>query len=54
MIDGWTAEEAQAAGVDLWEALRTHGTSEPLWKLGCGVSAEPNVSALDLGVILIM
>ena len=54
VIDGWTAEEAQAAGVDLWEALRTHGTSEPLWKLGCGVSAEPNVSALDLGVILIM
>lgn len=54
VIDGWTADEARTAGVDLWEALRTHGTSEPLWKLGCGVSAEPNVSALDLGVILIM
>lgn len=54
ITDGFTLAEAQAAGIDLWEALRTHGTSEPLWKLGCGVHAEANVSALDLGVILIM
>ena len=35
-------------GIDLQNALKTHGTSEPLWKLGCGVWATANVSALDL------
>ena len=54
IIDGETAAEARAAGVDFWSALKTHGTSEPLWKLNCGVSAEANVSALDLRIILIM
>lgn len=54
VVDGETAEEAKAAGIDLWEALRTHSTSEPLWRLGCGVDATYSVSALDLGVILIM
>lgn len=53
VVDGQTAAEAEAAGEDLWEALKTHGTSAPLWRLGCGVEAEHNVSALDLGVILI-
>lgn len=54
VVDGQTFTEAQAAGIDLWDALKTHGASEPLWRLGCGVEAEPNVSALDLGLILIM
>lgn len=53
IIDGETDAEAQAAGIDLWDALKTHGTSEPLWRLGCGVAATANVSALDLRVILI-
>ena len=53
IVDGHTLEEAQQAGIDFWQALKTHGTSEPLWKLGCGVSAISNVSALDLRVILI-
>jgi len=54
IVDGDTFEEARKAGFDLWEALKTHGTSEPLWKLGCGVAAEYGVSALDLGIILIL
>lgn len=54
IVDGYTVAEAKAAGIDLWKAMQTHGTSEPLWKLGCGVEAIHNVSALDLGVILIM
>ena len=54
LIDGYTATEAKKAGVDLRSALKTHGTSEPLWKLGCGISATANVSALDLRIILIM
>ncbi len=53
IVDGETCAEAQRAGIDLRAALKTHGTSEPLWKLGCGVSAEYGVSALDLGIILI-
>ena len=54
IVDGDTLAEANAAGIDLWQALKTHGTSEPLWRLGCGVSAVSGVSALDLGIILIM
>lgn len=54
IVDGYTVEEAKKADVDLREMLRTHGTSEGLWKLGCGVEAIHSVSALDLGVILIM
>ena len=40
-------------GIDLQNALKTHGTSEPLWKIGCGVWATANVSALDLRIIYI-
>lgn len=53
VVDGYTAEEAKDAGIDLFEALKTHGTSEPMWKLNCGVNAESNVSALDLRIIYI-
>lgn len=53
IVDGETVAEAQRAGIDLWAALKSHGTSEALWKLGCGVAAQPCVSALDLGIILI-
>ena len=52
-LRGETAQAAKQAGIDLEDALRTHGTSEPLWRLGCGVAAAANVSALDLRVILI-
>lgn len=53
IVDGYTVSEAKWAGIDLENALKTHGTSEPLWKLGCGVSAQSNVSALDLRIIYI-
>ena len=53
IVDGFTLEEARQAGIDFWQALKTHGTSEPLWKLGSGVAAQSNVSALDLRIILI-
>lgn len=54
IVDTYTAAEAERAGIDLWQALREHDTSAPLWRLGCGVAAEPCVSALDLGIILLM
>lgn len=54
IVDGETVAEAERAGIDLWNALKTHGTSAPLWKLGCGVEAEHCVSALDLRIMLLM
>lgn len=53
IVDGYTAEEAKAAGIDLRAGIKTHGTSEPMWRLHSGVSAEAGISALDLRVILI-
>ena len=53
VVDGYTVSQAQKDGIDLWQGLKTHGTSEPLWKLGCGVEAEKGVSALDLRIIYI-
>ena len=54
IVDGYTLAEAEKAGIDLRNALKTHGTSEALWPIGCGVDAENGVSALDLGLILVM
>lgn len=53
VIDGYTFEEAERAGVELWNALKTHETSEPMWKLDCGIDAVSNVSALDLRILYI-
>ena len=53
VTDGYTLSEAEEKGVNLELALKTHGTSLPLWQLGCGVSAESCISALDLRIIYI-
>ena len=53
IIDGYTVSEASERSIDLYNALKTHGTSEPLWHIGCGVYALSSVSALDLRIILI-
>ena len=53
IIDGYTVNEAKEKDINLFEALKTHGTSEPLWKLDCGVEAVKGVSALDLRIIYI-
>lgn len=54
LVDGQTVDEARAAGIDLADALKTHATSEPLWKLGSGIAAAQSISVLDLRVIAIM
>jgi glycerate-2-kinase len=54
IVDGTTAFEAKQRGIDLGKALKTHGTSAPLWALGSGVHATHSISALDLRVIAIM
>ena len=53
IVDGYTVKEAEEKSIQLYDALKTHGTSEPLWKLQCGVAATKGVSALDLRIILI-
>ncbi len=53
VVDGYTAAEAEEKGIDLWNALKTHAASAPLWELNCGIDAKPGVSALDLRIILI-
>ena len=53
IVDGHTVTEATKAGIDFFEALKTHGTSVPLWRLHCGVHALSNVSALDLRILYI-
>lgn len=54
IVDGQTIAEAKEKGIDLGQALKTHGTSEPLWKLGCGIAGTQSISVLDLRVIAIM
>lgn len=53
IVDGYTVSEAKNKNISIFEALKTHGTSEPLWKLDCGVEAVKGVSALDLRIIFI-
>jgi len=54
IVDGFTVSEAQEKGVDIAKGLKTHGTSLPLWQLGCGVWATQNISVQDLVVVLVM
>lgn len=53
VVDGETMRLARERGVNVENALRTHATSEALWKLNCAVYATQNVSMGDLGVILL-
>jgi glycerate-2-kinase len=54
IVDGYTFEEAFVKGISIVDALKNHGTSEPLWKLDCGVWATQNISVQDLVVVLVM
>jgi glycerate-2-kinase len=54
IVDGQTVAQAEAAGVDLWEAVGQHNTSQALWKLDSGIVATPNIALGDLGVTLIL
>ncbi len=54
IVDGHTRAEIEAAGLDPAEGLKRHNTSPVLWAAGCGVDAEPGVSAQDLTVVLVL
>jgi len=54
LVDGLTLSEASKAGVDITDALQHHDATPALWRLHCGVLAEPGISLNDLTVALIM
>ena len=54
LVDGYTAGAAKEKGVDLFAAVRTHGTSKVLWELGSGIAAVQNISLADMHCIIIM
>jgi glycerate-2-kinase len=54
IVDGETLAEAQAAGIDIREALKHHNSTPALWQLDSGVQASYNISITDLGVTLIL
>ncbi len=54
IVDGYTAGEAREKGVDLFTAIKTHGTSGPLWELGSGIAAVQNIGVGDMQCVLIM
>ena len=53
VVDGYTAQEAKDAGLNLFEAVKSHATSAPLWKLKSGVWATRNISLNDFSMVLI-
>ncbi|MBA7674940.1 D-glycerate 2-kinase [subsurface metagenome] len=54
VVDGFTLAEAEEAGINIAEELKKHNTSPALWKLKSGILATPNISLLDLTVILVL
>ena len=53
LVDGFTAGQAKEMGIDIYQALADHGTSEPLWRLNSGIHMGQNISLNDLTVLLI-
>ena len=53
LVDGFTAGQAKEMGIDIYQALADHGTSEPLWRLNSGIQMGQNISLNDLTVLLI-
>ncbi len=53
IVDGHTVSEAAIAGIDIAAALKQHDSTPALWRLHCGIVAEPNISLNDLTVALV-
>ena len=54
LVDGYTAGEAREKGVDLFKAVKTHDTSQALWRTGSGIAAAQDIGVADFHCILIM
>lgn len=54
IVDGYTIREFIDKGIDVHKALATHGTSAPLWEIGCGIAAVQNISIGDYACTIVM
>ena len=54
VVDAGTVAEMRNIGIDIHEALKTHATTDALWKTKNGVYAEQGISLNDLIVVLIL
>ena len=54
IVDGYTMAEAAERGVDIAGGIRTHASSDPLWRLDSAVQATQNISINDLVLVLVM
>jgi glycerate-2-kinase len=53
LVDGYTLDEAKAAGVNIDAEIKRHNASPPLWKMGNGIHLSANISLLDFTIILV-
>jgi len=53
LVDGYTMDEAGAAGQDLREALRRHNATPALLAVHSGILAPQTTGLVDLGVVLV-
>lgn len=54
VVDGYTMTRAKELGVDVEQALRTHASSDALWRMNCGLWATQNISINDIILVLVM
>lgn len=54
LVDGYTAEEAERQGIDIFKEIKNHNSTIPLIKLGDGIVTTQGISLGDLGVTLII
>ena len=54
IVDYSTSQRAKEMGIDLFAELKQHNVSPPLYALGDGIVATPNLSFADLSVTLIL
>ncbi|RME99534.1 MAG: DUF4147 domain-containing protein [Chloroflexi bacterium] len=54
IVDGSTVARARELGLNLYDELKEHNTSPPLYKLGDGVIAVPGIAMGDLSVTLVL
>lgn len=54
IVDGYTCHEAYEKGLDIEDALKSHASSDVLWKLNSGIWTTQNISIQDIIIMLIM
>lgn len=54
IVDGYSAQEMEAAGYNIERELKNHNTSPILYRTGSGIEATHNISMNDLTVVLVL